>query len=101
MSRQTQALDPSWIQQEFTAEEQAAQEQAVDCHLLEAASTVLVALRKSGRLTSAAYNAGIAALSAALHATENPSVKQINLEWGARLARAQAVKRHEANNATF
>jgi hypothetical protein len=101
MSRHTQALDPSWLQRELTAEEREAQEQAADCFTLDRAKDVLTALRRSGRLTSAAYDAGVAALCASLHATENPGIKQINLEWGARLARAQAVKRQEAKHVNF
>lgn len=75
-----------------TPEGQAAQQQAHEAYLCERAKALLSELWKAGRIHIDCRIQGEAALSAALHAVENPGLRNLSQGQGAALANHQWLR---------
>lgn len=98
---------PIWADGYKSQEEQGsemsadAQQQASDSYILEAAKEILCKLWKEERLTLMVRAVAEAGLAAALHATEFPGLRKIDLRQGAALSERQWAKAEEAKSREF
>lgn len=101
MSRGTQELQGRYVSREQSLEEAQMQAQAADIHTIQRAKELLCDLWKQGRVKIEVWTEGGAALSAALHAVEDPSIKSASLALGASLSNEQWLKEQRSKNEPF
>lgn len=89
MSRRNGNDEGQYTPREFTPAEAEAMEQSLDAQMVEHVKELLANLWKQGRINIDVRMQGENALSAAVAAVENPALRNLTPQQGARLANEQ------------